>query len=183
MAPLLLALRLRSRHCTGTIACVTARLYAAPVLAAVLALVWAFSTASPLPDPEQAVELVVDATIERLEARDVDGAMAVVSDDFENASGGPLTRTDRATLEALVREVVDRPGWQAILVVKSNYEELSDERVVAEIDVALVRRGGRTLRERLIGNAGFARLRAEFQLESGDEWRLIELEWKPLSLR
>ncbi|MBT9556654.1 MAG: hypothetical protein IV100_11530 [Myxococcales bacterium] len=161
----------------------TARLYAAPVIAAVLALVWAFSTASPLPDPEQAVELVVDATIERLEVRDVDGAMAVVSDDFEVAKGGPLSRADRTMLESLAREVIERPGWQAILVVKSSYERLSDERVEAELDVALVRRGGRTMRERLIGNAGFARLRAQFQLESGDEWRLIELEWKPLSLR
>ncbi len=161
----------------------TARLYAAPVIAAVLALVWAFSTASPLPDPEQAVELVVDGAIERLEARDIAGAMAVVSDDFKVATGGPLTRANRAMLESLVREVLDRPGWQAILVVKSTYEEMNDERVEAELDVALVRRGGRTIRERLIGNAGFARLRAQFQLESGDEWRLIELEWKPLSLR
>lgn len=160
----------------------TARLYAAPVLAAVLALVWAFSTASPLPDPEQAVELEVDETIARLEAREFRAAMEVVSDDFSVATGGPLTGANRAMLESLAREVMGRPGWQAILVVKSTYGRFNDERVTAELDVALARRGGRSIRERLVGNAGFARIRAEFALESGDEWRLVRLEWKPLSL-
>jgi hypothetical protein len=157
---------------------VTARLYMLPLIVAVVALGYFFSTSSTELAPEQAAQMAVLEIIERIEAHDLDGVLAFLSPDLEG--GAP----SRSRVSSALLAMFAVPGWRHVALVVEDYRTDGDH-VTAILDAALVSEPAALDEETasLLRRATrVARLRA-LLVPEGQSYRVRELTFKRLERR